>query len=201
MQPDFPEGPERHLDAARQKLPRDNFCRSIAAQLPSPRGNFARGENVLKNVARGNLGGILRDSLGEGSCESKIAARQWGVNFYREASRCLAGPLGFAQKEKKGSYLWVFCLFSCVQGRKGPSKNLRQTLVTSDTRVSLVKVLAKKVQKSMGSESSLEGSEKLKKVAAVLKEKTQEHSRRRGPFSSSQCLKGRKRPPPPRFQP
>ena len=35
-----PEGLERHLDAARQKLPRDNFCRSIAAQLPSPRGHF-----------------------------------------------------------------------------------------------------------------------------------------------------------------
>ena len=35
-----PEGPERHLDAARQKLPRDNFCRSIAAPLPSPRGQF-----------------------------------------------------------------------------------------------------------------------------------------------------------------
>ena len=33
-------GPERHLDAARQKLPRDNFCRSLAAQLPSPRGQF-----------------------------------------------------------------------------------------------------------------------------------------------------------------
>ena len=37
MRPVFPE---RHLDAARQKLPRDNFCRSLAAQLPSPRGQF-----------------------------------------------------------------------------------------------------------------------------------------------------------------
>ena len=27
------------------------------------------------------MGGILRDNLGEGNCESKIAARQWGVNF------------------------------------------------------------------------------------------------------------------------
>ena len=42
-----PEGQERHLDAARQKLPRDNFCRSVAAQLPSPRGQFERGKNVL----------------------------------------------------------------------------------------------------------------------------------------------------------
>ena len=43
------------------------------------------------------MGGILRDNLGEGNCESKIAARQWGVNFCREASRCLAGPSGHYQ--------------------------------------------------------------------------------------------------------
>ena len=89
-----PEGLERHLDAARQTLPQDNFCHSNAAQLPSPRG--ANSKEVKKCPllwGSGNLGGILRD-LGEGSCESTIAARQWGVNFYREASRCLAGPSG-----------------------------------------------------------------------------------------------------------
>ena len=47
---------------------------------------------------RGNFGGILRDNLGEGNCESKIAARQWGVNFRCEASRCLAGPSGWKVK-------------------------------------------------------------------------------------------------------
>ena len=40
---------------------------------------------------RHSLGGILRDNLGEGNCDSNIAARQWGVNFCREASRCLTG--------------------------------------------------------------------------------------------------------------
>ena len=49
------------------------------------------------------MGGILRDNLGEGNCESKIAARQWGVNFCREASRCLAGPSGLAASWKKWS--------------------------------------------------------------------------------------------------
>ena len=49
---------------------------------------------MSSTVGRGNLGGILRDNLGEGKCDSKIAARQWGVNFCREASRCLAGPSG-----------------------------------------------------------------------------------------------------------
>ena len=42
----------------------------------------------------GNWGGHLRGNLGEGNCESKIVARQWGVNFYSEAWRCLAGPSG-----------------------------------------------------------------------------------------------------------
>ena len=40
------------------------------------------------------MGGILRYNLGEGNRVSKIAARQWGVNFCREASRCLARPSG-----------------------------------------------------------------------------------------------------------
>ena len=192
------EGPERHLDAARQKLPRDNVCRSFATQLPhnagavlkrakksslvgdqrtrrgggKKGGGTSRGDpprqtvpNPLTSVrfqtfgmfsnfcppnplsislsrslrnsqnfhqptssetafggsrkmvsdgpssqgfafqyvlplplalpwGRGNLGGILRDNLGEGNCASKIAAREWGVNFCREASRCLAGPSG-----------------------------------------------------------------------------------------------------------
>ena len=36
--PAFPVGPARHLDVPGQKLPRDNFCLSIASQLPSPQG-------------------------------------------------------------------------------------------------------------------------------------------------------------------
>ena len=66
------EGPERHLDAARQKLPRDNFCRSIGVQLPSPPGAILKDEKISSIVGRGNLGGILRDTLGEGNRESKL---------------------------------------------------------------------------------------------------------------------------------
>ena len=40
------------------------------------------------------MGGISGDNLGEGNCESKIASRQWGDNFCRETSICLAGPSG-----------------------------------------------------------------------------------------------------------
>ena len=51
-----PEGLERHLDAARQKLPRDNFCRSIAAQLPSPRGAMWEEEKMSSIVGERQFG-------------------------------------------------------------------------------------------------------------------------------------------------
>ena len=35
-----PRKAREHLNAARQKIARDNFCRPVAAQLPSPRGQF-----------------------------------------------------------------------------------------------------------------------------------------------------------------
>ena len=46
-------------------------------------------------------------------------------------------------RNKKRASLEIFCLFSCVKANKDPRKNLRVALVTSDTRVSLVKVLPK----------------------------------------------------------
>ena len=95
-----PEGPERHLDAARQELPGDNFYRSFAAQLPSPQGQFGNKQKSSLLWGRGNLVGILRDNLGKCNCESKIAARQWGVNLCREASRCLAGPSGSGNRKR-----------------------------------------------------------------------------------------------------
>ena len=45
---EYPGGPARHLNATRQKLSRDNFwdnfCPSIVAQMPSPRGQFCKEE-------------------------------------------------------------------------------------------------------------------------------------------------------------
>ena len=80
-------------------MPRGKNCREtiLAAQLPRNcplrGGKFERWKCPLL-WGRGNFGGILRDNLGKGNWESKIAARQWGVNFCREASRCLVGPSG-----------------------------------------------------------------------------------------------------------
>ena len=48
-------------------------------------GKFKRWKKQPLLWGRSNLGGILRDDLGEGNCESKIAARQWEVIFCREA--------------------------------------------------------------------------------------------------------------------
>ena len=84
-------------------MPRSKNCREtiFAAQLPRNliyphrRANFERRKKrALSCGGEAIWGGILRDNLGEGNCESKIAARQWGVNFCCEASRCLARPSG-----------------------------------------------------------------------------------------------------------
>ena len=42
--------------------------------------------------------------MGEGNCESKIASRQWRVNFCRETSICLAGPSGQAQSTRTAKF-------------------------------------------------------------------------------------------------
>ena len=87
-------------------MPRGKNCREtiFAAQLPRnyPHrgGKFERGKKSPLLWGRGNLRGILRDSLGQDNCESKIAAGQWGVNFCWEASRCLAGP-AFSVREAR----------------------------------------------------------------------------------------------------
>ena len=96
--PQNPVGQKRHLDVAGQKLPRDNFCLSVVSQLPSPGGVISKEAKIPLLWARGNLGGILGDSLGRGNCESKINPRQRGDKFCRETSRCLAWPSGRGEK-------------------------------------------------------------------------------------------------------
>ena len=79
-------------------MPRGKNCREtiFAAHLPHNyphRGGYCERGILPLLWGRGTLGGHLRDNLDKGNCESKIAARQWGVNFCREAS------------------LWVACQF------------------------------------------------------------------------------------------
>ena len=72
----------------------------LSRNYPRRGGDFERGIKALLGV-RDNSGGILRDNLGEGNRESKIAARQLGVNFCRETSRYLAGPPGKQHHARK----------------------------------------------------------------------------------------------------
>ena len=73
---------------------------------------------------RGNVGGILRDNLGEDACESKIATRQWGVNFL---------PRGIKMSRRA---LWVLrCqttskpfLFPALSARSKPTTEFAQPL-------------------------------------------------------------------------
>ena len=79
-------------------MPRGKNCREtvFAAQLPHntlTKGAILKEENMSSLVGRGNLGGILRDNLGEGN-ESQHCRETVGSQFCREASRCLAGPSG-----------------------------------------------------------------------------------------------------------
>ena len=52
------------------------------------------GLTVHLDVAGERLPQFLWDNVGEGKCESTIVSRQWGDNFGRGTSRCLAGPSG-----------------------------------------------------------------------------------------------------------
>ena len=60
-----PEGPERHLDAARQKLPRDNFWAAQLLAITLTAGAILKDGKISSiSWGRGSLGGILRDNYG-----------------------------------------------------------------------------------------------------------------------------------------
>ena len=79
-------------------MPQDNFCLSIVLELPSPQGFILKEEKCPSLVGERQFGRYFRRQLGEGNCESKIVSRQWGDDFCRETSRCLAGPSGLAMQ-------------------------------------------------------------------------------------------------------
>ena len=88
-----------------------SFSYSVAAQLPSPRGQFRKREkNPSLLWGRGNLGGILRDNLGEGNCESKIAARSHSREsiFAARHQDVSQGPLGTRVKRVPFVLLFFF---------------------------------------------------------------------------------------------
>ena len=98
----FPEGPGRHLNA-RGKNCRETIC---AAQLPRnyPHcgGNFERAKKSPLLWGRGNLGSILRDNLGEGNCESKIARDSGESIFAARHQDVSQGPLGSWESQNGG---------------------------------------------------------------------------------------------------
>ena len=56
----------------------------------------------------------------EGNRESKIVARQWGVNFRCETSRCLAGPSGLVFHDACFTESCLQSVCVCVQGHTLP---------------------------------------------------------------------------------
>ena len=67
-----------NLYAARRNLPRNTFV-PLNRRATALTARAISKEKKISLVGGGNLGGILRDNLGEGNCESGIAARQRGV--------------------------------------------------------------------------------------------------------------------------
>ena len=102
---------ERHLDAARQKLPR-NYLTA---------GAILKEERKPSFVGERQFGRHFKRQFGcEGNCESKIAPRHRGVNSCREASRCLAGPSGWSRTSDVWEQdAWDF------QGKSGSSGSCR----------------------------------------------------------------------------
>ena len=74
----------------------------------------------------------------------------------------VARNLAFAQK-KKVPFLGIFCLFSCVWGKKGQGK--KKTALNPGTCVSLVTVLAKKQARKSFATLSLKASRDMKSIA------------------------------------
>ena len=127
-------------------MPRGKNCRETICVSQLPRNYSHRGGNLERRKkkpllwGRGNLGGILRDNLGEGNCESKIAARQWGVNFCREASRCLARLSGHFRRDLLSSkYLWH--IFDSDTYQKGAQIDFRKAIFAVFWALSVAKTL------------------------------------------------------------
>ena len=92
-----------------------------------------QGEIVYTPPPRGVGVHILKPPSGRNLIPPPLKITRKGLSPEFRATRLWRGI-------KKRASLEIFCLFSCVEGQKGPQKNLRETLVTSDTRVTLVKI-------------------------------------------------------------
>ena len=81
--------------ALREIAGRQVLSLNCLAVTPHRRGILKKREKCPLLWARDSFGVILGDNLGEGNCESKIVARQWGDNFFAARHQGVSqGPLG-----------------------------------------------------------------------------------------------------------
>ena len=107
--------------AARQFLPLN--CRKGAILKEEKNVLYCAGEAIWKAFSETIC------HLGEGNWESKIAARQWGVNFCREASRCLARPSGLEIADRHTSNFGILETYCHLRSSKSRSST-RQLLAS-----------------------------------------------------------------------
>ena len=91
-----PEGPERHLNAARQKLPRANLCPLIChAITPPATGAIVKEEQLLSLVGERQFRRHFKEMIWLRAFPSQKLPWDNGESFFcRKAYRCLAGPSG-----------------------------------------------------------------------------------------------------------
>ena len=82
-----PKGPEKYLDAARQKLPRDTFCRSIALTT----GTILKEENMSSIVGERQFGRHFKRQFGRGylrvkNCRETVGIMPRGIKMSRRRS-------------------------------------------------------------------------------------------------------------------
>ena len=93
----YPEGPARHLDASRQKLPPHCLAAIFDSQLPSSKLSGKMPPKLPLPHTRGHFFLFQNCPRGEGNCAAIERQKLSRGNFCLAASRCLSGPSGYPQ--------------------------------------------------------------------------------------------------------
>ena len=113
----YPEGPARHLDASRQKLPPHCLAAIFDSQLPSSKLSRKMPPKLPLPHTRGHFFLFQNCPRGEGNCAAIERQKLSRGNFCLAASRCLSGPSGYLLKKDR---IWIQLAPSEKWGKNGP---------------------------------------------------------------------------------
>ena len=102
--PPYPEGPERHLDASRQKLTPHCLAAIFDSQLPSPKLSLKMPPKLPLPHKREHFLLFQNCPRGEGNCAAIERQKLSRGNFCLAASRYLSGPSGPNREHNSSQY-------------------------------------------------------------------------------------------------